>query len=92
MAATRCTQLLMDPDDFRRLRALARRKKTSVAELIRTAVRTVYLTPPPDRKAIVEDILKMNLPPMDWKRVRKRIGAGHAASPKGRELSPPCRS
>ena len=62
MAATRRTQLLMDPDEFRRLRALARRKKTSVAELIRTAVRTVYLTPPPDRKAIVEDILKMNLP------------------------------
>ena len=59
MAATRRTQLLMDPDEFRQLRALARRKKTSVAELIRTAVRTVYLTAPPDRKAIVEDILKM---------------------------------
>ena len=78
MAATRRTQLLMDPDEFRRLRALARRKKTSVAELIRTAVRTVYLTPPPDRKAIVEDILKMNLPSMGWKKVRKEIEAGHA--------------
>ena len=78
MAATRRTQLLMDPDEFRRLRALARRKKTSVAELIRTAVRTVYLTSPPDRKAIVEDILKMNLPSMGWKKVRKEIEAGHA--------------
>ena len=81
MAATRRTQLLMDPDEFRRLRALARRKKTSVAELIRTAVRTVYLTAPPDRKAIVEDILKMNLPSMDWNKVRKEIEAGHASLP-----------
>jgi len=81
MAATRRTQLLMDPGEFRRLRALARRKKTSVAELIRTAVRTVYLTPPPDRKAIVQDILKMNLPSMDWKKVRQEIEAGHAGVP-----------
>ena len=79
MAATRRTELLMDPDEFWRLRALARRKKTSVAELIRTAVRAVYLTPPPGRKAIVEDILKMNLPSMDWKKVRMEIEAGHAA-------------
>jgi len=71
----------MDPDEFRRLRALARRKKTSVAELIRTAVRTVYLTTPPDRKAIVEDILKMNLPSMDWNKVRKEIEASHAGLP-----------
>ena len=80
MAATRRTQLLMDPDEFRRLRALARRKNTSVAELIRTAVRTVYLTPP-DRRAVVEDILKMNLPSMDWNKVRKEIEAGHAGLP-----------
>ncbi len=81
MPATRRTQLLMDPDEFRRLRALARRKKTSVAELIRAAVRTVYLSPPRDRKAIVQDILKMNLPSMDWKKVRKEIEAGHAGLP-----------
>jgi len=81
MSATRRTQLLMDPQEFRRLRALARRRKTSVAELIRSAVRTVYLSPPPDREAIVQDILKMNLPPMDWKKVRKEIEAGHAGLP-----------
>jgi hypothetical protein len=72
MAATRRTQPLMDPHEFRRLRALARHKKTSVAELTRTAVRAVYLTPPLDRKAIVQDILKMNLPSLDWNKVRKR--------------------
>jgi Ribbon-helix-helix protein, copG family len=81
MGGTRRIQLLMNPDELRRLRTLARRKKTSVAELIRVAVRTVYLTPPPDRKAIVQDILKMNLPSMDWNKVRKEIEAGHASLP-----------
>lgn len=78
MPATRRTQLLMDPEEFRRLRALARQRKTSVAQLIRTAVREAYLRPEPDRKAIVRAILSMDLPAMDWKKVRKEIEAGHA--------------
>jgi hypothetical protein len=82
MGGKRRIQLLMNPDELRRLRTLARRKQTSVAELIRTAVRTVYLTPPPDRKAIVQDILRMNLPSMDWKKVRKEIEIGHATPPR----------
>jgi hypothetical protein len=43
MAATRRTELLMDPDEFKQLRVLARRRKTLVAELIRCAVRESYL-------------------------------------------------
>ncbi len=81
MPATRRTQLLMDPDEFRRLRAMARRKKTSVAELIRAAVRTAYLQPPPNRRVIVQKILQMKLPTMDWKKARKEIEAGHAGLP-----------
>ena len=82
MPATRRTQLLMEPEEFRRLRQLARRKKTSVAELIRTAVREKYLAPaPPDRTAIVESILRMKLPNMDWKRVRSEIEDAHAGLP-----------
>jgi hypothetical protein len=82
----------MDPNEFQGLRALARRKKTSVAELIRTVVRTVYLTSPPDRKAIVQDILKINLPSMDWSKVRKEIEVDHAVTGGGVEPCPPCRS
>ena len=79
MKATRRTQLLMDPEEHRRLRELARRKKTSVGELIRTAVRGTYLQPQtPDRKPIVEAILQMNLPAISWNRARREIEAGHA--------------
>ena len=79
MRATRRTQLLMDPDEYRRLRELARRRKTSVGALIRTAVRATFLDPPKsDRKPVVEAILKMNLPVVGWERARREIEAGHA--------------
>ncbi len=79
MSRTRRTQLLMDPEEFRQLRDLARRKNTSVAELIRTAVRANYLRPDrADRAPIVEAILHMKLPGMSWKKTHKEIEAGHA--------------
>jgi len=82
MGASRRTQILMDPEEHRRLRQLARRKKTSVGELIRTAVRATYLGPQePDRKPIVEAMLQMNLPAISWNRARREIEAGHARLP-----------
>jgi len=78
MAATRRTQLLMDPDEFRRLRAVARQRKTSVAGLIRLAVREAYLQAPADRKPLVEAILALKLPGIDWKEAKKEIAAAHA--------------
>lgn len=82
MRATRRTQLLMDPEEHRRLRELARRKKTSVGHLIRTAVRDTYLRPQAlDRKPVVEAILQMNLPSLSWKRARREIEAAHARLP-----------
>jgi len=73
MGATRRTQLLMEPEDFRQLQAEARRRKTSVAELIRLAVRDAYLTCTPDRRPLVEAILNMDLPVMDWDQIRREI-------------------
>ena len=78
MAATRRTQLLMEPEEFRKLRALARRKKTSVAELIRRAVRESYLKAPEDRKLLVDSILALKLPNIDWRKAKKEIEAAHA--------------
>jgi hypothetical protein len=78
MAATRRTQLLMDPDEFKQLRALARRRKTSVAELIRCSLRESYLKAPADRRALVEAILDLKLPKIDWKKAKKEIEAAHA--------------
>ena len=45
MAPTRRAQILMEPEEFRRLQALARERRTSVANLIRSAVRDTYLAP-----------------------------------------------
>ena len=78
MAATRRTQLLMNPDEFKQLRALARRRKISVAELIRCAVRESYLKAPVDRKPLVEAILDLKLPRIDWRKAKKEIEAAHA--------------
>lgn len=73
MGATRRTQLLMEPEDFRKLQAEARRRGTSVAELIRLAVRDTYLTRAPERRPLVEAILGMDLPVMDWDQLRQEI-------------------
>ena len=78
MATTRRTQLLMEPEEFKRLQRLARRRKTSVADLIRSAVRQAYLAPRLQPGPIIDAILGMRLPVADWKRARKDIEAEHA--------------
>jgi len=78
MATTRGTQLLMNPEEFKQLRALAQRRKTSVAELIRCAVGESYLKTLVDRKPLVEAILDLRLPKIDWKKAKKEIEAAHA--------------
>ena len=78
MSTTRRTQLLMDPAEFRRLQALARERKTSVAELIRFAVRQTYLAPVAERGPIVDAIAAMRLPGVDWKRAKKEIEQARA--------------
>lgn len=79
MARTRRTQILMEPDEFRRLRSLARQRKTSIAHLIRRAVRQTYFEPEEAevRKAAVERMLNMNLPVVEWPDAKKEIEAMH---------------
>ena len=67
MATTRRTQPLRNPEEFTQLRALAQRRKTSVAVLIRGAVRESHLKTPEDQKPLVEAFLDLNLPKIDWK-------------------------
>jgi hypothetical protein len=78
MAATRRTQLLMEPEDYVRLETEARRRNTSVAALIRSAIHNAYFAQSPEKPPIVEEILRMKLPAMNWRRARKEIEAGHA--------------
>lgn len=81
MAATRRAHILMEPDEYKRLRALAKQKRTSVAGLIRSAVRQTYFAPRQDSTPIVEAILQMRLPPIGWDRAKKEIEKGHARLP-----------
>ncbi len=80
MAATRRTQLLMEPDEYKRLQREARRRKVSVAQLIRSALRRTYLAEQSDPLPIVEAIVSMALPHIDWKKAKKEIEAGHGLS------------
>jgi hypothetical protein len=78
MAATHRTQLLMEPEEFKRLKTEAHRRGCSVAELIRSAVRQIYLEPAPEKRQIVDSILNMKLPKIEWERARKDIESSHA--------------
>jgi hypothetical protein len=67
----------MEPEDFKRLKAEARRRGCSVAELIRSAVRQIYFSPGPEKGPIVNAILEMKLPATDWRFAKKDIEKGH---------------
>lgn len=76
MGLTRRTQLLLDPGEHRRLRAEARRRKTTVAELIRSAVRQVYLTDSEEsrdkRREAMDDLLSIRLPfTIEWSEAKE---------------------
>ena len=68
-------------NEFKQLRARAPRRKTSVAELIRYAIRVSYIKAPVDRKPLLEAILDLKLPKIDWKKGKKEIEAAHAGLP-----------
>ena len=80
MSATRRTQFLMEPAEFRRLQALARERKTSVAALIRSAVRQIYLSPTAEPEPIVEAIAAMGLPAIDWRHAKSEISGSGGSS------------
>jgi hypothetical protein len=77
MTATKRAQILMEPDDYRRLEEIARQKNASVAELIRTAVRDRYLGSDEVCRKGVESICSMNLPVIPWAEAEAEIAEAH---------------
>lgn len=77
MTASKRAQILMEPEDYRRLEEIARRKNASVAELIRTAVRERYLGAGVENAAVVESICSMNLPILPWAEIETEIAEAH---------------
>lgn len=62
MAHTRRAQILMEPEEYQQLEGIARRQGTSVAELVRTAVRERYLTSADDRQQALREICNLSIP------------------------------
>ena len=77
MAQTRRAQILMEPEEYEHLEHLAQQEGSSVAELIRTAVREKYLTDRQERIRAVEEICRMNLPFSDWESLDDEVAAAH---------------
>lgn len=79
MAQTRRAQILMEPEEYDELARIAEARMVSVAELIRTAVRVVYLRSGDDRTATVERIVAMDLPVESWAQMKSEIEGAYDA-------------
>lgn len=77
MTASKRAQIMMEPDDYRRLEEIAHRREVSVAELIRTAVRDRYLGGADASREAVATICAMNLPLIDWTAAEADIAEAH---------------
>ena len=79
MSVTRRAQILMEPDEYDCLEAIARQKGVAVAELIRRAVRERYLLARDDRLRVAGEICSMDLQVGDWQELEEEIALGHVA-------------
>lgn len=77
MAQTRRAQILMEPAEYAQLEQIAQNSQTSVAELIRRAVRERYLTEVTDKYALVERIAGLNLDVDDWESMKQELQEAH---------------
>ena len=75
MALTKRTQILMEPEMFEHLERLSRRRKTSVGELIREALREKYLRSRSRDRAreLVERLCAIDLPVDDWPVIEEEL-------------------
>jgi predicted DNA-binding ribbon-helix-helix protein len=77
VSRTQRAQILMEPAEYRRLEALARRRKVSVAELVRQAVKACYLTERPAGANLADAIAGMALPVGDWEAMEADLLQGY---------------
>lgn len=77
MAQTKRAQILMDPDEYQVLEEIARRRKTSIAELFRVAVRTLYISSTEDRRKAVTAIAGMGLSLPSWEDLKQELSEVH---------------
>ena len=80
MAKTRRAQIPMDPAEYARLEEIARRKGVSMAELIRAALRQLYLIERSQSEDLVDEICGMDIRLDDWDKLEKEIEQAHGDS------------
>ena len=81
---TERTQVLLTPDQVRRLKRLARRERRSVGAIIREAVDAYTRGPEAEeaRRAAIERLLALEADPVDdWETMKAQILAGSLGSP-----------
>jgi hypothetical protein len=80
VAATRKAQILMEPDEYRRLAAIAAAQGVSLSELVRAAVREKYLRAAPPLREAAARICAMELSiPTEWEELEQLIEGRHDA-------------
>lgn len=79
MARSKRAQILMEPEEYRRLEELSRLRGDSVAELIRAAVREVYFANRETRREAVRAIASMAVDVGDWDEMEAEILDGYDA-------------
>ena len=67
MGHTKRAQVLMEPEEYKRLEEVAAERGVAVAELIRTAVRERFLLTREERRRLVDEILGLDLPVIEWR-------------------------
>lgn len=77
MARTKRAQVLMEPEEYERLEAIAAERGVAVAELIRSAVRERYLLSKEERRRCVEEIFGLDLPVIEWDEAEGEALASH---------------
>lgn len=77
MARTKRAQVLMEPNEYERLEALAREKGVAVAELIREAVRERYFVGVEERRRAVQEILSLRLRLPEWSELEAEVAEEH---------------
>ena len=80
MALTKRAEFLMEPEEYGRLEEIARRRDTTVEELIRRAVQVQYLDASETVEKGIDDILSLQVPTVfteEWERVEEEIMEAH---------------
>lgn len=78
MARTKRAQVLMEPAEYEQLEAIARRKKRSVADLVREAVHDKYFVGTRDKREVVTRIRSYRVPiTEDWDAIKQDLQQGY---------------